>query len=377
MTFLAKPFVLLAVACLLSGFVVVPPVLADDAGAAARERQWPLEVMGVPAAWELSRGEGVTVAVLDTGVDARHPDLAGAVVEGPDLTGAGTTHVGHHGTSMASLIAGRGHGPGGDLGVVGVAPRATVLSIRVTLETYDPARADPRVARQVRGAVAQGIRWAVDHGADVVSMSLGGADGSYEGSPDEAAAVRYALSKGVVLVASAGNDGAGADRPTYPAAYPGVIAVGAVDQRLAPAAFSSRRSYVAVTAPGTSVVSADGHGSYVVADGTSSAAAFVAGIAALVKARHPGMGVSDVRRAILQGAVWHNAGRRDDAYGHRVANARRALLVAGAPRRAAMAARPRQASVAGPAESTGSGPLIWSALLLLVAALVARVALRA
>ncbi len=363
--------------CVAAGLIFPAPAHADELGTAARERQWPLEVMGVPAAWELSRGEGVTVAVLDTGVDTHHPDLAGAVVEGPDLTGAGTTRVGRHGTSMASLIAGRGHGEGGELGVVGVAPRARVLSIRVTLEADDPARTDPHVAVLVRGAVARGIRWAVDHGAEVISMSLGGGDGSYRGSPDEDAAVRYALSKGVVLVASSGNDGEGANRPTFPAAYPGVIAVGAVDERLGPAPFSNRQDYVSVTAPGTGIVSADGHASYVVGDGTSSAAAFVAGIAALIKARHPGIGVTDVRRAILQGSVRMNTGRRDEAYGSRVANARRALLAAGAPRRVLMAARPRQAAVGGDLRSTGVGPLIWAALLLLVVALVARVALRA
>ncbi|WP_157522846.1 S8 family serine peptidase [Herbidospora cretacea] len=366
----------LLLVCMAAGLILPAPARADEPGAVARERQWPLEVMGVPAAWKLSRGEGVTVAVLDTGVDARHPDLAGAVVEGPDLTGAGTTHAGHHGTAMAGLIAGRGHGPGGELGVVGVAPRARVLSIRVTLEADDPARTDPHVAARVRGAVARGIRWAVDHGAEVISMSLGGSDGSYRGSADEAAAVRYALTKGVVLVASSGNDGAGANRRNFPAAYPGVIAVGAVDARLDPAPFSNRQSYVSVSAPGTGIVSTDAHGSYVVGDGTSSAAAFVAGIAALVKARHPGIGVSDVRLAILQGAT-----RRDDPDGTRagvgVAHARRALLVAGAPRRVVMAARPRQAIFGGVSESTLSGPLIWAALLLLVAALVATVALRA
>ncbi|WP_327107132.1 S8 family serine peptidase [Nonomuraea glycinis] len=298
----------------------------DDVGAMARARQWQLSLLRLPEAWRTSRGEGVLVAVLDTGVRA-HPDLGGVVVQGPDLTGAARTGGmwGHHGTAMASLIAGRGHGPG--LGVIGVAPAARVLSVRVTLESADPRRELLRSGG--RHALARGIRYAVDHGADVISMSLGGGSGAWEGAAAEEEAVQYAFARGVVLVASSGNDGDTTNRKTFPAAYPGVIAVGAVDSRLRPARFSNRRDYLSVVAPGTGIVTASAFGDYVVGDGTSSAAAMVAGIAALIRSAHPDLSPFQVRRAIERGTRQRPPGGYDSSYGHGVANAVLALREAG------------------------------------------------
>ncbi len=315
-------------ACLVTGASTAP---ADGVGATARSQQWPLDALDLTDAWRQTRGEGVTVAVLDTGVDGRHPDLDGAVVQGPDLTGTGPQDddAGRHGTAMASLIAGRGHGPDRSFGVLGVAPEATVLSIRVTLENGDPLRRDREVSARCRTALAKGIRYAVNHGARVISMSLGGGSGTYEGSAAEEAAVRYALSKGVVLVASSGNDGAGANRTNFPAAYPGVISVGAVGRDLRRAAFSNRQPYLSLTAPGAAIVSAEGPDSYVMGDGTSSAAAFVAGIAALIRSRYSNLSARQVRRALQLGTVRRPAGGRDDAYGNGVANAALALEAAG------------------------------------------------
>ncbi|WP_218038905.1 S8 family serine peptidase [Acrocarpospora pleiomorpha] len=351
-------------ACLVTGAAAVPGP-KDGLAESARGRQWPLRAMDVQEAWQRSRGAGVTVAVLDTGVDPRHPDLAGAVTQGPDLTGADRTRFGRHGTAMASLIAGRGHGPGRAFGVLGVAPEARILSVRVTLENDDPQRADARTVARGRLAVARGIRYAVDHGAQVISMSLGGGEGSYEGSPEEEDAVRYALGKSVVVIASAGNDGAGANRRNFPAGYPGVIAVGAVDERLRRAPFSNRHDYLSVVAPGTGIVSADGHDSYLVADGTSSAAAFVAGVAALVRSCHPALTALEVRQAIQRGARHPAPG-----YGHGVANAEGALLAAEQMHRIPLAAAPRRLNVA----HDRSRELIGIGLLLVVAVLATRVA---
>ncbi|WP_169513860.1 S8 family serine peptidase [Actinomadura flavalba] len=270
-----------------------------------REREWHLASLRTNRAWKYSRGAGVTVAVLDTGVDRRHRDLAGRVLTGPDLTGGerrpGTKFWGRHGTSMASIIAGRGNGPGGRNGVIGVAPQSRVLSIRVTWENDDPMRRGGPAARN-RDAVAQGIRYATDQGAQVINMSLGGGQLYYEGSAAEEQAIKYAQSKGVVLIASAGNDGAGANRKNFPAAYPGVIAVGALDQRGRVWKDSSRRAYVAVCAPGVEIVSADAGGGYVVGTGTSPSSAMAAGVAALVRSRYPRLTPDQVRQALVTGA---------------------------------------------------------------------------
>ncbi|WP_067185916.1 S8 family serine peptidase [Microtetraspora niveoalba] len=337
---------LLLAAFLLTGATAGP---SDDLGATMRARQWPLQAMEVREAWRTTRGAGITVAVLDTGVDDRHPDLSGAVVQGPDLTGttsgsgarpscgpaspasapADTPRAspGKHGTAMAALIAGRGHGPARAYGVLGVAPEARILSVKVTLDGDDPLWTGG--GEVCRDAVARGIRYAVDHGAQVISMSLGGGSGAYRGSAAEERAVRYALSRQVVLVASSGNDGAEANRRNFPAAYPGVIAVGAVDRALRPAGFSNRQDYLTLAAPGTEIVSARGRGSYVTADGTSAAAALVSGVAALVRSRYPDLPARDVRRALRLGAAPPPPGGSPDAYGAGTANARRALEAAG------------------------------------------------
>ncbi|WP_336216564.1 S8 family serine peptidase [Nonomuraea sp. LPB2021202275-12-8] len=350
----------------------------DEVGVMARARQWQLPLLRLPEAWQASRGERVLVAVLDTGVRTDHPDLGGAVVQGPNLTGASRRGGpwGHHGTAMASLIAGRGHGEGRRRGVLGVAPAADVLSVRVTLENSDPRR--EKLRSDGGDALARGIRYAVDHGADVISMSLGGGSGAWEGSAAAEEAVQYAVGHGAVLVASSGNDGDTANRKNFPAAYPGVIAVGAVDRRLRPARFSNRQDYLSVVAPGTEIVTAGASGGYVVGDGTSSAAAMVAGIAALIKSAHPELSPYHIRRAIERGTRKRPPGGYSRSYGHGVANAalalREARRLAGA---ASMPALPGGYFGDGPPTGPPSSrtPVVVG-MVLLVAALSARVVRR-
>ncbi|MDH2429827.1 S8 family serine peptidase [Sphaerisporangium sp. TRM90804] len=307
---------------------VAAPALADQVrGSQSRV----LRTLGVDAAWRVTRGAGATVAVLDSGVDPRHHDLAGSVVTGPDYTaGANPRGVAPrrlHGTYMASLIAGHGHGPGRSEGVIGVAPAARILSVRVILEDDEPGFRAFNSEARYEDVLARGIRHAVDRGADVVNMSIS----KDRPTRRERAAIRYAISKGVVLVAAAGNDGAGRrDGPySYPASLPGVISVAAADRGLRKASFSNRNSLVLVAAPGVDILGAGPGDQYWLGRGTSQAAALVSGVAALIKSRHPRMSPAMVAQALAAGATRRASGAYDPGTGFGVVNAGRALAEAG------------------------------------------------
>lgn len=305
-----------AVSLLLAGSLVLLPSATAHADS-IRAQQWGLSALHLDEAWRTTKGQGVTVAVLDTGVEADHPDLAGNVMSTKDMigfgAGPGDRAWARHGTAMAGIIAGHGHGPGGTEGVVGVAPEAKILPVRVILEDGDPARAK---ARTTRGdALADGIRWAADHGADVINLSLGDDSDSAHPEPSEDEAVQYALKKGVVVVASAGNGGDKGDHVSYPAAYPGVIAATAVDKYGTRASFSTRRWYAAVSAPGVNVVIADPDHKYYEGWGTSAASAFVSGAAALIKAAHPTLTPAQIKKLLEDTARDAPVGGRDDSRG--------------------------------------------------------------
>ncbi|NBE54173.1 type VII secretion-associated serine protease mycosin [Streptomyces boluensis] len=283
-----------------------------------RTQQWGLAALHTAEAWQTTRGAGMTVAVLDTGVDDQHPDLAENVLPGKDMIGFGAGRGdrpwARHGTAMAGIIAGHGHGTGNDDGVLGVAPEAKVLPVRVILESSDKARKQARATRA--GALAEGIRWAADNGADVINMSLGDDSESAHAEPSEDAAVRYALKKGVVVVASAGNGGEKGDHISYPAAYPGVIAVAAVDEYGSRAPFSTRRWYATVSAPGKRIMIPDPDGEYYRGWGTSAASAFVSGAVALVRAAHPNLEPAQIKQLLEDTARDAPEGGRDDSRGY-------------------------------------------------------------
>ncbi|MFF5786829.1 type VII secretion-associated serine protease mycosin [Streptomyces sp. NPDC012693] len=313
-----RPTRTVAAVLLAASFSVLPATTTPAHADTIRARQWGLEALHTTEAWRTTKGDGITVAVLDTGVDAEHPDLEGSVLPGRDLVGFGASRGdrawARHGTAMAGIIAGHGHGYDGEDGVLGIAPDAKILPVRVILEGTDKARDK---ARKTRGtALAEGIRWAADHGADVINLSLG--DDSKSAHPDagEDAAVQYALAKGVSVVASAGNGGEKGDHISYPAAYPGVIAVTAVDRYGTHASFSTRRWYATVSAPGVDIAIADPDRRYYEGWGTSAAAAFASGAVALVRAAHPDLTPAQIKRLLIDTARNRPKGGRSDAKGY-------------------------------------------------------------
>ncbi|WP_312874706.1 S8 family serine peptidase [Actinomadura litoris] len=316
-------------------WVPVAPAAAARADEIRAAQQPILDDLDVPAAWKITRGRGVTVAVVDTGVVGSHPDLAGSVTTGPNMLApidAGTKPLQMHGTNMASLIAGHGHGPGGKDGVIGVAPESRVLSIRVIGQKGDPSYRRFRTDERSESAVARGIRHAADHGADVINLSLG----ESRESAEEREAVGYAIGKGIVVVAAAGNegdkrgllDGDGFAPYSYPASYPGVIAVAATDSAHARVPFSNRNYSVLLGAPGIDIPVAGSDGAYYRSGGTSDACALVSGIAALIRARHPKLPPALVSQALIAGTRYGPSGKYGPEIGFGQVNAQRALAAA-------------------------------------------------
>jgi hypothetical protein len=304
--------------------------------------QWWLTSLHVPQAWQAASAKGadVTVAVLSTGVSASQQDLSGAVLTGPDYAGsgrvAGGPFWGFEGTAVAGLIA--GHDAGGTGGSMGVAPRARILSVPVTLEYDDPLNSDAAITKRLPDAIASGIRYAVAHGAGVIALPLdpgtlgiaaGGDPAAAGGSAAERAAVAYAVAHDVVLVAPAGDDGMDTGTVNYPAAYPGVLAVGATAKDGQLASFTNKGSYVALTAPGTGLTVA-APGGYGTLASTDMSAALAAGVAALIRSRFPGLTAAVVVQAMERGVT----GRTAPGTGHGALDATGALTVA-----AALAAR--------------------------------------
>ncbi|MEV5704530.1 S8 family serine peptidase [Actinoallomurus sp. NPDC052274] len=247
--------------------------------------------------WPLSTGRGVTVAVLDTGVNARLADLADVVLPGTDLTGRkddGRTDFdaegGGHGTGMTALIAGQGPT------MMGIAPGVRILPVTVYRDNANYALEDTQ---------AKGIRYAVDHGAKVISMSTGDVSprGPLHCDYYTQDAVDYAIKHDVVLVSAAGNDGDTTNATASPTSCPGVVGVGAVDYQARPWVKTARQPYVVVAAPGVDTGSIGRAGVFSNASGTSGSTALTAGAVALVRAKFPKMSGREVVQRIIASAL--------------------------------------------------------------------------
>ncbi|MFJ5535370.1 type VII secretion-associated serine protease mycosin [Streptomyces sp. NPDC093261] len=285
-----------------------------------RDQQWALNVFSAKDVGAQSQGDGITVAVVDSGVDGGHPDLSGQVLKGKDFTGGRNAQkdlVGH-GTKMASIIAGHGHGAGNSSGVMGLAPKAKILPLR-TLQT--------RTDRNLDETWGAAVRYAVDQGAKVINLSFSNDGGKTLNAGREA--IAYAEAHDVVVVASTGNDGSSVNEP---AALPGVVAVGAVDKNANLWADSNTGKQVVLTAPGVDIVGANPTkpNGYGVGTGTSEATAFVSAAAALVRAKYPELSAGQVINRLIKSATFanHRGGKApDEEYGYGIVRPYSALTM--------------------------------------------------
>ena len=287
------------------------PVAHADA---ARDKQWPLQAYDAASKiWPITTGKGQIVAVIDTGFRTTHVDLVGQFLPGKDFAPKSYNEAANasHGTMMASLIAGHGHGAGDSDGIMGLAPGAKILPLVVDLQDKDNDQ-------EIAGA----IRYAVGHRADVINMSLG------DGVPSlaEQSAIAYAEARNVVLVAASGNDGIESD--TYPASYPGVVDVGGANQDGTIWSGSDYSPHIVLTAPAGNVLG-DNSGTdtqYALGNGTSSASAYVSAAAALVRARFPGLTAGQVINRLIKTADDPGQVSPDPHYGYGIARPERALV---------------------------------------------------
>mgnify|MGYP000029327119 FL=1 len=312
-----------------------PAAHADD----WRDKQYWLAESGITKAWEVSKGANVKVAVIDSGVDGKHPDLAGVLAGGVDVSGAGTADgqksIGakpEHGTLVATMLAGRGHQPEGSTatpspgagptvgpdGIVGVAPEAQLISVSTWLGSPNPG------GKSDQDQIPQAVRWAVDNGARVINISLGSTSPEWPQSWD--AAFLYAEQKDVVIVAAAGNRGGGNVQVGAPATIPGVLTVAGLDRKgTASIDSSSQGISIGVAAPAENLIGGLPGGGYAEWAGTSGATPIVAGVAALIRSKWPEMTASQVINRIVSTAKDAGAPGKDPLYGFGILNAEAAL----------------------------------------------------
>jgi type VII secretion-associated serine protease mycosin len=316
---------------MLVGFAAAP-----SHAASVRAQQWHLEAMHADEMWEESTGRGVTVAVIDSGVDKSLTDLRGQVLDGKDFSsqrGDEHTDIDGHGTDMAALIAGTG-ARGALNGSYGLAPGAKILPIRMRYSTEEFGEVDSGSA--FSRTLSKAIRYAADSNAQIINLSLAASNSPGRknvSTPQLEGAVKYALAKGKLLFAGVGNDGDKANLPEYPAATPGVVGVGAADKKANVASFSQRGAQVDLVAPGVDMVHACTGGSQICKTaGTSDATAIASASAALIWSKHPDWTNNQVLRVMLNTASKPSGGEKhSDFVGYGGVRPRVALTSPGDP----------------------------------------------
>ncbi|UQA92767.1 S8 family serine peptidase [Streptomyces halobius] len=266
-----------------------PTALADE----IRDAQWPLKAFDAESVWKESTGKGVTVAVIDDPIYGDHPDLKGNVLPGKSFIDGGRgdqESKNDHGTGMASLIAGHGHGAGNSDGVMGLAPDAKILPVGRPEFGYGDGSSD----------LDDWIRYAVDQGASVINMSI--EPTSLSDADKEA--LTYARQKDVLVVAGSGNDGKTELGPL--ASFPGVVAVGAVDKTGEIWSKSNSGSQMMLSAPGVGITSASAERSdypYQRGSGTSDSTAYVSAAAALLRSKFPDLTAGQIANRLVKTAA--------------------------------------------------------------------------
>ena len=300
-----------------ASLLVASPAAADG----VRDGEYWLDKYGIRQAWATTQGEGVTIAIIDTGVDGTVAELSGEVVGGADFSGLGSYNgqkpVGstgsNHGTMVGSLAAGRG--TGADSGVIGSAPQADLLSASIGFGEGDKSSDEQ---------IAEAVRWSVDNGADIINMSLTRNTIEWPESWDDA--FLYAFEHDVVVVAAAGNRGSGTTQVGAPATMPGVLTVAGLDaQGQASFDASSQGITIAVAAPSENLVGVTPGGGHVRWNGTSGAAPIVSGIVALVMAAHPQLDAANVINRVVATAKDAGAVGSDPIYGFGLVDAQAAV----------------------------------------------------
>jgi type VII secretion-associated serine protease mycosin len=318
-----------AVASAALGLLLVGLAATPAHADTVRSRQWHLDAMKASEIWKTSTGKGITVAVIDSGVDDTLPDLKGQVLKGKNyssMSGDENNDIADHGTGIATLIAGTG-GRGTATGSFGLAPGTKIIPIRMPYadEKFGQGDARKEYARQMTEA----IRFAADSPAQIINISMGQRD---SGSAELTDAVKYALDKNKLIFAAVGNTGDTTNVAEFPAATPGVVGVGGVDKKATWWKKSQTGPQVDLAAPAVKTLAACSPTLLCDGDGTSNATALTSASAALIWSKHPDWTNNQVLRVLLNTTSKpDNGAKRSDYIGYGVVRPRMALKTPGDP----------------------------------------------